>query len=92
MAYNKLSPYCTTVSGDHDYMRVTYHSTSIVKFSSSEIILNSGGWQSVTTKRKMNQASNQFNLGFAVFQDDHIWYVTFKGQTLLYKDGMILTR
>lgn len=92
MAWNKLSPYCTTVSSDNQYMRVTYHSTDIVKWSSSEIILNTEGWMTSTTKRKMNQAANQFGLGFAVYQDDYIWYVTFKGQTMLYKDNMVLTR
>ena len=30
-----------------------------------------------TTKKKMNQASNQFNLGYEVFQKDWYWFIDF---------------
>jgi hypothetical protein len=92
MAWNKLSAYATTVSSDSSYTRVTYHSTDIVRWNQDRIILNSGGWRTVTTKHKMNQAANQFNLGYQVFQDDFTWYVTFNNKTVPYKDGIILDR
>ncbi len=92
MTYNKLSPYATTINGDGLDTIITYHSTQIVKFNSEWIVLDSGGWETVTTKRKMNQASMQFNLGYQVYQIDFKWYVDYKGSTLEYYDGMKITR
>jgi hypothetical protein len=40
----------------------------------------------------MNQASNQFGLGYQVYQKDWQWYVDFDGQTIDFHDGMELTR
>ncbi len=71
---------------------VTYHGTAVVIFNSEEISLDSGGWRTSTTKNRMNQASNQFNLGFGVFQKNFEWFVDFNGETLEFKDGMVLNR
>jgi hypothetical protein len=38
----------------------------------------------------MNQASNQFDLGFGVYQRKNQWYVDWKGATFEFVDGMIL--
>jgi len=73
---DKLSNYKTTIhTDDQGYTTVIYTNTAIVKFNGDNIILNSGGYETVTTKRKMNQASNQFNLPYGVFQKDFKWYV-----------------
>ncbi len=65
---DKLSTYCTTWEHEGDRGSVTYHRTKIVAWDGSTITLNSGGWQTVTTKRKMCQAANQFGLRFCVYQ------------------------
>jgi hypothetical protein len=90
-----------------DTMVVIYHSTRIVEWNDKEIILDSGGYYtfnpecwneqsmykpSTVTKKKMNQASLQFNLGYQIYQEEFIWYVSFKDKTIPFKDGMILTR
>lgn len=68
-AMNKLSNYATTVSrGTDGVTRVTYHNTVIVSFSDTEIVLNTGGWDTATTRRKMQQAANQFSLPYRVFR------------------------
>lgn len=68
-----------------------YHTTAIVGvFKDGSIRLNSGGWHSNTTKLAMNQASNQYNLGFGVYQRKREWYVSWKGQELPFEDGMFL--
>ena len=82
----------TTVAGDGNYTIVTYHSTQVVKYNQSEIILNSGGWRTHTTKTRMNQASNQFNLGYTVYQKDFDWFVEYNGLTLDFADNMKLIR
>lgn len=69
-----------------------YHSTAIVGvFKDGSIRLNSGGWLTSTTKLAMNQASNQDSLGFSVFQKSGDWFVTWKGETLPFIDGMFLS-
>ena len=40
----------------------------------------------------MSQASNQFDLGFTVFQKKFVWYVNFDGKTQRFYDGIVLFR
>ena len=72
---NKLSSYATTIATRNGNMCITYHSTVIVEFDADCIILRTGGWQTVTTKRKMNQAARQFELGYCVFQHNGDWFI-----------------
>ena len=72
---NKLSNYKTTIHEARGMTRVVYHSTEIVAWNADKIELHTGGWQTVTTKRKMNQAARQFNLGYSVFQHDGDWFI-----------------
>ena len=94
MAYNKLSTYKTAWTEDgHGVGSVIYTSTAIVSWDNDTITLRSGGWETVTTKRKMNQASHQFGLGFGVYQRNHVWYVDMPdGDTVLFTDSLILKR
>jgi len=89
---DKLSNYATTVaSGGDGAMRVVYHNTCIVEWTDRGITLNTGGWRTVTTKRKMEQAARQFGLGYSIWQKDHAWYVkTPKGEIVPF-DGQYLT-
>ena len=80
---------CTHVNGEQV---VTYHNTPIVRFDSNQIILNSGGWRTPTTKKRMNQTSEQFGLGFVVFQKRFDWFVQYGNQTLPFEDGLSLSR
>jgi hypothetical protein len=72
---NKLSSYKTTIASDGTHTVVTYQKTQIVRWNDAEIILDFGGWDSVTTRRKMNQASNQFILGYTVYREKEETYV-----------------
>ncbi len=74
---DKLSNYATniTTSADGKDICVVYHSTCIVQFNDKTVTLRTGGWDSVTTRRKMNQASRQFGLGFQVWRDKGSSYV-----------------
>lgn len=82
----------TTVSIDEGFTKVTYHRTAVVKFNIEKIVLNSGEWMTNTTKTRMNQASNQFDLGYTVFQKNFEWFVDYKEKTIPFEDGMILKR
>ena len=71
----RVSKNNTTIKSADGWTVVTLHGTDVVKFNDKEIILNTGGWKTVTTKARMNQVSNQFGLGYSVYQEDGTWYV-----------------
>ena len=60
---------------------VKYHWTNVVSFNEDTITLNTGGFETNTTKTRMNQTSNQFNLGFRVYQKNFDWFVEYAGKT-----------
>lgn len=62
------------VSKDGENITVTYHGTVIVSASPENIRLNTGGWFTASTKRHMNQASDEFGLGFRVYQARGEWF------------------
>jgi len=82
----------TTIAHDGKHNVLTYHSTQVVKWNEKEIVLNSGGWKTATTKLRMDQCSNQFNLGYQVSQKDFSWFVIFKGKEIAFVDGIVLKR
>ena len=73
--WNRLSSYKTKIARFDNGAIVTYQTTNIVEFNAERVHLDTGGWQSVTTKRKMNQAANQFDLGYSVTQVNHVWWI-----------------
>ena len=92
---NKVGEHKTAIYQSDGYTCIRYHSTEVVKFNDNEIILNSGGWQTKTTKLRMNQASCEFGLYFNVttfgrFNDE--WFVEYRGKKYSFNDGMILER
>jgi len=88
----KVRGVATSVEKRDGWMVVRYHSTDVVRFNSQSIILDSGGWSTFTTKARMNQASNEFDLGYQVWQKDFVWFVSWKGEELEFEDGMELVR
>lgn len=72
----------TSVQTRNGETNVVYHNTTVVSFDADKITLNTGGWKTVTTKTRMNQASNQFDLGYDVRQKDFNWFVDYKGRSI----------
>lgn len=93
---SRLSRYRTIVLHDAatGIVAVTYIRTRIVHASPAGIVLNSGGYRTVTTKRKMCQTAAEFGLNFSVFQKNHEWFVRdgVTGQTHEFFDGITLAR
>jgi len=84
MAQNKkVGTIHTTVKEKNDVLMVTYHSTDVVIFDrrTHKLTLDTGGYFSYTTKTRMNQTANQFDLGFNVYQKAHKWFVDANDQT-----------
>ena len=90
---DKLSTYRTNVMATGDRLAVVYVNTLIVDKVGNSITLDSGGYETVTTKRKMNQASRQFALGYSVYQRNFKWFVDLPtGETVPFVDGMTFNR
>jgi len=77
----KLGSHKTTVINEGGMTKVIYHATPVVSFDKYKIILDTGGWWTATTKTRINQASNQFGLGYHLYQKDYSWYVDYNGRT-----------
>ena len=65
----------TNIRTEDGSTRVRYHNTDVVSFDRDLVTLDTGGWETATTKLRMNQASNQFGLGYRVYQKDFDWFV-----------------
>jgi hypothetical protein len=86
---NKVGKTATKITERDGMTHVRYHNTDVVSFDSSKVILRTNGWKTVTTKARMNQTANEFNLPFHVSQVKGEWVVSvldtvipFTGNTL----------
>jgi hypothetical protein len=83
-----------TVNNELMGTAITLHNTRVFLFdrSNNDIVLNSGGWQTVTTKTAINRAFNLFNLPFRVLQVNGKWFIgNYKNDfTIEFYDGMTL--
>ena len=84
---HKTSHYTDT----KNVLRVVYHNTEVVKVKDSRYaVLNNGGWYTVTSKTRMNQASREYHLGFAVYQENFNWYVKTDKDLAPYYNGIVI--
>lgn len=86
----KISGVATRVFTDESGARcVQYHKTIVWKRSADgkTITLNTGGWKTVTTKLRMNQAFSQFGYTFRVYQDKGDWFISHMGNLFVAFDG-----
>ena len=96
MNTNEIGSHKTTISTEllqdaEKRLLVTYHNTIVVKVVNDRfVILNTGGWYTTTTKRRMNQASKQYGLGYIVYQADFVWYVRCGDDIQAYYDGITI--
>ena len=74
---------CSSVYLHGNQIATVDHNTNAVKLSSC-------GWQSVTTKSRLNAILSELITGASVFQRDFIWFLNYNNQTHDFNDGMIL--
>lgn len=65
----------TSISTAEGRTTVRYRNTDVVTFDAYQIELFTGGWNTVTTRARMNQAANEFKLDYRVWQKDGRLYV-----------------
>ena len=71
----------TKVVENGNMTEVWLHGHKIVEFDENFAKLDACGWYTVTTKRRMNQVSEHFDLGFAVYQENFAWFVDSRNGT-----------
>ena len=82
----------TLVQTTNGTTTVRLHHTTVVSFDQDRVTLNSGGWRTVTTKARMNQAANQFALPYRVWQKDFSWFITIGDKVYTFHDYMSINR
>ena len=84
---------CTTFDPTNNMACEVYlHGNHIATVSDETITPFDGGWQSNTTKSRLNAIINEFTDGTknGVFQKNWTWYVTDNGETKEFTNGMTL--
>ena len=76
---------CSTVVLHRTAIAVYDHNTSALK-------LNTGGWQTVTTKSRLNAILQEVIGCASVFQKNFEWFLNYNNQTVDFFDGMILSQ
>ena len=66
------------------------HQIATLDHHTNALKLSSCGWQTVTTKSRLNALLSEFKYGCKVFQKQFEWFVSYKDQTESFWDGMIL--
>ena len=88
----------TSAIHDGDTWLVRLHNTNIFKMVEEEsgrvITLNSGGWQTTTTKKRINEAFEAIGGRSRVIQVKGTWYVSTccDDKMVLFEDGMKLSQ
>ena len=66
------------------------HNIATVDHSTNAVKLSSCGWQTVTTKSRLNAILSEVKYGCSVFQKQFDWYLSTNNQTVDFWDNMIL--
>ena len=66
------------------------HQIATVDHNLKAVKLSSCGYQTVTTKSRLNALLSEFKYGCKVFQKNFDWYLKTVNQTVDFWDGMIL--
>jgi len=84
----KLGNNTYLVIRDDDGYGIRLHDTEVVIHYKDRIVLNSGGYKTLTTKSRMNDYSTH-----TIYQKNHVWYVDneipFEDGITLYNNGTI---
>jgi len=73
-----MSKQNTSVRCYREEIEVRLHGNLIgtVDTASNQLRIFDGGWQTVTTKSRLNALCDEFATGMGIFQKDWVWYVS----------------
>ena len=67
---------------------VKLHGNKIAEVYANSIVLFDGGWQTVTTKSRLNALLDEFATGTGVIQRNFEWFLTYKHLKADFVSGM----
>ena len=83
---------CYKVNGVTTEMDVFLHGNHIASLDtvSNHLTIKDGGWQSVTTKSRLNALLDEFVPSMGIFQKDWVWYLrdSLDGSVVPFISGM----
>ena len=86
---NTLTTFDSTIENCFVYLHGNHIAT--YNYALKELELFDGGWQSNTTKSRLNALCNEFATGFGVFQKNWNWFISdFSGVAKPFFDGAIV--
>ena len=71
-------------------VRLHGHQIATFDHNLKAVKLSSCGYETVTTKSRLNALLEEVKYGCKVFQKNFDWFVNYNNQTTLFRDGMIL--
>ena len=80
----------TQVTHDSEGANVYLHGNHIATVKRNSIIIKDGGWQSNTTKSRLNALLDEFTTNTRVFQKNWTWFVGYKNVSEDFVSGMEL--
>ena len=80
------------IKGSTNCSSVRLHGHLIATFDHNlkAVKLSSAGYETRTTKSRLNAILEEVKYGARIFQKDWNWFVSYNNQTTLFRDGMIL--
>ena len=86
---NTLTTFDNTIENCFVYLHGNHIAT--YNYEDKELTLFDGGWQSNTTKSRLNALCYEFATGFSVFQKNWDWYVSdFQKTVIDFTNGMTI--
>ena len=80
----------TSVVSENGVSIVRLHGNHIATVTNDGIELFDGGWQSNTTKSRLNALCDEFAYGCRVFQKQFEWFVSTRTSTVDFDNGITL--
>ena len=86
--YSFSSANTSVVIDDNNAAYVYLHGNHIATIDNDNVTLFDGGWQSNTTKSRLNAILQEFAYGVGVFQKQWEWFVCNQNKTVDFTNGM----
>lgn len=79
--YRKVGNNTYLIRRDDEEIALRLHATDILTFCPDRVIYNTGGWETVTTKARLNAWGPLY-----IFQRDWEWFTTIDGEVVPFED------
>ena len=73
-----------------DQATVLLHGNRIAQVCSEFVAIFDGGWQTVTTKSRLNALLAEFRPQVRVFQKDFVWFIRHKNNNFVFQTGSLV--